>query len=401
MPLQHINDRMLQADAAPREPGRHEELLGKLRAADPEPGDADHVHHRLPRRDRRASSRSWCEFVAEQQFERLGVFTYSFEPDTPAAKLPDHLPEEVKNERRDRLMAVQQEIAFEWNEAQIGRQLDVLIDRAVPDEKNAWIGRSLRRRAGRRRRGLRDRASNLRPGRSCPAKSWPRSEYDLVGVADRQAALSESGSATGQYRCRSPRKTQSPPSANGVFNVPNQLTIAAAGACRSCCFVLDRVRVVPDGAGGVRRSRPAPIGSTAFGPASTARSRSWAAFSIRSSTRSSSAARSSSWRRMPELAACVRLDGGGRRRPRAAGHGAAELPRRARGRLLGHMSGKLKMVLQCLAAAISLYRCRTARRRTRPMAGLAAADVSVWAAVAMTIYSGVGVRLRAIKLLRH
>ena len=70
------------------------------------------------------------------------MFTYSFEPDTPAAKLPDHLPEEVKNERRERLMAVQQEVAFEWNDAQIGRRLDVLIDAAVPDEKNAWIGRS-------------------------------------------------------------------------------------------------------------------------------------------------------------------------------------------------------------------------------------------------------------------
>ena len=70
------------------------------------------------------------------------MFTYSFEPDTPAAKLPDHLPEEVKNERRERLMAVQQEVAFAWNDAQIGRQVDVLIDSAVPGEKNAWIGRS-------------------------------------------------------------------------------------------------------------------------------------------------------------------------------------------------------------------------------------------------------------------
>ena len=75
------------------------------------------------------------DFVEQQKFERLGVFTYSFEPDTPAAQLPDHLPEEVKNERRDRLMAVQQEIAFDWNEAQIGRRLDVLIDRPCPIRK--------------------------------------------------------------------------------------------------------------------------------------------------------------------------------------------------------------------------------------------------------------------------
>jgi ribosomal protein S12 methylthiotransferase len=82
------------------------------------------------------------DFIAEQRFERLGVFTYSFEPDTPAAKLPEQLPEDVKNDRRDQLMEVQQEVAFEWNEAQIGRQFDVLIDAAVPDQENAWIGRS-------------------------------------------------------------------------------------------------------------------------------------------------------------------------------------------------------------------------------------------------------------------
>jgi ribosomal protein S12 methylthiotransferase len=72
----------------------------------------------------------------------LGVFTYSFEPDTPAARLPDQLPEKVKNERRDELMAVQQQVAFEWNESQIGRQLDVIIDAAVPEEESAWVGRS-------------------------------------------------------------------------------------------------------------------------------------------------------------------------------------------------------------------------------------------------------------------
>ena len=82
------------------------------------------------------------EFVREQKFERLGVFTYSYEPDTPAAKLPDQVPEEVMQERRNRLMAEQQKIAFAWNDAQIGRQLDILIDRQVPGEATAWIGRS-------------------------------------------------------------------------------------------------------------------------------------------------------------------------------------------------------------------------------------------------------------------
>ena len=82
------------------------------------------------------------DFVRTQRFERLGVFTYSYEPDTPAAKLPDQVCDELKAERRERLMAEQQAIAFGWNDAQIGRQLDVLIDAPVPGEAGAWIGRS-------------------------------------------------------------------------------------------------------------------------------------------------------------------------------------------------------------------------------------------------------------------
>ncbi len=56
------------------------------------------------------------EFARRQRFERMGVFTYSLEPDTPAARLPDHLDEGTKESRRGELMAVQQEIAFAWNE---------------------------------------------------------------------------------------------------------------------------------------------------------------------------------------------------------------------------------------------------------------------------------------------
>jgi ribosomal protein S12 methylthiotransferase len=81
-------------------------------------------------------------YVSATRFERLGVFPYSFEPDTPAAKIPGHLPDEVKNERRDRVMAAQQPIAFEFNETLVGRTLDVLIDGPAPDGKNLWTGRT-------------------------------------------------------------------------------------------------------------------------------------------------------------------------------------------------------------------------------------------------------------------
>src|SRR5437764_22031 len=60
-----------------------------------------------------------CDFVRDAKFERAGVFPYSLEPGTPASRLPGHLPEEVKAERRDRLMAAQQEVAFAWAASQV------------------------------------------------------------------------------------------------------------------------------------------------------------------------------------------------------------------------------------------------------------------------------------------
>ena len=141
LPLQHINDTMLKRMQRRVARAPTEELLGKLRKAIPNlvlrttfitgfPGETDEQFAEL------------VEFVRQQRFERLGVFTYSFEPDTPAAKLPDHLPDEVKEARREELMAVQQEIAFEWNEARVGHTMDVLLDTKVPDARDAWIGRT-------------------------------------------------------------------------------------------------------------------------------------------------------------------------------------------------------------------------------------------------------------------
>ena len=70
------------------------------------------------------------------------MFAYSREEDTPAHRLDGHLPEKLKQARRERLLAVQQEIAFAWNESQVGRKLDVLIDRCIPGEENAFLGRT-------------------------------------------------------------------------------------------------------------------------------------------------------------------------------------------------------------------------------------------------------------------
>jgi ribosomal protein S12 methylthiotransferase len=83
-----------------------------------------------------------CAFVSEARFERLGVFTYSYEPGTPAIRLPDHLPEEVKIQRRDALMALQQPIAFAFNQSLVGKRLDVLIDGPYSGGPGLWQGRT-------------------------------------------------------------------------------------------------------------------------------------------------------------------------------------------------------------------------------------------------------------------
>ena len=141
MPLQHINDVMLRRMQRRVNRAQTTELIDQLRSEIPElvmrttfitgfPGETDEQFAEL------------CEFVEEQKFERLGVFTYSFEPDTPAARLPEHLPDEVKEARRAQLMERQQQIAFGWNGRQVGRRRDILIERPVPGERDAWIGRS-------------------------------------------------------------------------------------------------------------------------------------------------------------------------------------------------------------------------------------------------------------------
>ena len=127
MPLQHVNDRMLKLMNRRHTRSETEAIVGRLREAVPGlvlrttfivgfPGETDREFEEL------------LKYVEETKFERLGVFPYSHEPDTPAAKLPNPIADGVKTERRDRVMAAQQPIAFAFNEGLVGRELDVLID---------------------------------------------------------------------------------------------------------------------------------------------------------------------------------------------------------------------------------------------------------------------------------
>jgi len=142
MPLQHINDRMLKVMNRRHTRAETEAIIARLRATVPGlvlrttfivgfPGETE------------AEFADLLAYVESARFERLGVFPYSLEPDTPAARLPNHLPDEVKAGRRDRIMAAQQGIAFDFNRALVGRSLDILIDGPAPDSRgDLWAGRS-------------------------------------------------------------------------------------------------------------------------------------------------------------------------------------------------------------------------------------------------------------------
>ena len=120
MPLQHINDRVLRAMNRRHTRAQTEQIIGRLRATIPNlvlrttfivgfPGETEAEFEEL------------LAYVEDAKFERLGVFPYSFEGDTPAAKLPGHLPEEVRVERQGRVMRAQQPIAFAFNERLVAK----------------------------------------------------------------------------------------------------------------------------------------------------------------------------------------------------------------------------------------------------------------------------------------
>ena len=181
MPLQHANDTMLRRMQRRVNRADTEALLAKLRGAIPNlvmrttmitgfPGETDEQFAEM------------VDFVQQHRFERLGVFTYSYEPDTPAARLPEAVSESVMQTRREQLMAVQQEIAFDWNESQLGRQLDVVIDAPVPGEAAAWIGRSYAD-APDVDGVVYVSGEGLAPGAMVPCEIVGSQGYDLIGAA--------------------------------------------------------------------------------------------------------------------------------------------------------------------------------------------------------------------------
>ena len=140
LPIQHASDRILKRMGRRTTQADLRRIIGRLREAIPDiclrttlisgfPGETEEDHEELMR------------FVDDCEFDRLGVFAYSAEEDTPAAAMPDQIPEEVKEDRRAEIMELQQEIAFEKAEGMTGRELTVMIEGKVADE-NVYVGRT-------------------------------------------------------------------------------------------------------------------------------------------------------------------------------------------------------------------------------------------------------------------
>jgi ribosomal protein S12 methylthiotransferase len=181
MPLQHISDRVLKRMQRRVRRDEIETLLGKLRSALPRltlrttfivgfPGETEAEFEEL------------AEFIGSARFERCGVFPYSYEPGTPATRLEGHLDEEIKQERRDRLMEIQQDIALAWSAAQVGKTIEVIVDGPDPEFANHVQARS-HADAPDIDCLVRVKGKSLRSGDIAQVKVTAADGYDLVGRA--------------------------------------------------------------------------------------------------------------------------------------------------------------------------------------------------------------------------
>lgn len=199
LPLQHSHPEVLRAMNRPWQAEVTGGLLRRIREQLPDavlrttfivgyPGETEeHFQHLL-------------DFVAEQRFDHVGVFTFSPEDGTPAAELPDPVPADVAAERKDRLMALQQPIAAERNADWVGRIVDVLIE-----QENPSTGEML----GRCKRFAPDVDGEVRvqpgegglcaaPGTMVPVRITAADTYDLRGVVVGAHDLVSAVRATGR-----------------------------------------------------------------------------------------------------------------------------------------------------------------------------------------------------------
>ncbi len=142
LPLQHSHPEILRAMNRPWQGQVNDSIIERIKTALPQavlrttfivgfPGESDEHFEHLK------------QFVLRHEFDHVGVFTFSPEEETPAYKLPNQIPQEIMDDRRDALMALQQPISLKKNQVEVGKVVNVLIEQENP-ETGELVGRSAR-----------------------------------------------------------------------------------------------------------------------------------------------------------------------------------------------------------------------------------------------------------------
>ena len=179
IPIQHASDRILKRMGRRTSKEQLKDIINKLRSEIPDialrttlisgfPGETEEDHEEL------------MEFVDEMEFERLGVFAYSAEEDTPAAEFPDQVPQEIKEDRRDAIMELQQEISLDLSQSMVGKTLEVMIEGKVADE-NAYVARTYMDGPGVDGMIFVQTGEELMSGDFAKIRVTGAMEYDLIG----------------------------------------------------------------------------------------------------------------------------------------------------------------------------------------------------------------------------
>lgn len=179
IPIQHASDNILKRMGRRTNQQELRDMVAKLRCEIPDiclrttlitgfPGETEEQHEEL------------LTFVDELEFDRLGVFTYSPEEDTPAATFEDQIEEEIKQDRMADIMELQQEIAFEKAEAMIGKTVMAMIEGKVPDE-HAYVARTYKDAPNVDGFLFIQTSKELMTGDFVCAKITGSYEYDLIG----------------------------------------------------------------------------------------------------------------------------------------------------------------------------------------------------------------------------
>ena len=179
LPIQHASNAILKRMGRRTSKEQLVEIIAKLRREIPDialrttlitgfPGETEEQHEEL------------LDFVDEMEFDRLGVFTYSPEEDTPAAEMDGQIEEEVKEDRQAEIMELQQDIAFDLAEDMIGREVLVMIEGKVADE-NAYVGRTYKDAPNVDGLIFVNTEEELMSGDFLKVKVTGALEYDLIG----------------------------------------------------------------------------------------------------------------------------------------------------------------------------------------------------------------------------